>query len=171
MACGERYSHLLTVGGNPADLPCGLLSAVNGCATSDATAWNQRADEVWYMVRASWNRLMDLENERQDWTHSRALRAQVDEFERASEAMVRWSWTTIAFNTTVVNSSIAVIRSGICALDRLNAAIEQLQPGGAVEPGSSSPTRPSLLPGLPEMGGGLMILAAAAAVLFLWNNR
>lgn len=168
MACGERYQDLLTVNGNPADKPCGIWSNVGGCTTAQATAWNARADEVWYLVRAAWNSLMDLENARQDWTLSRSLRPQVDEFERSAENMVRWSWLSIEFNTTVVDSAVGVVRQGACALDRLNNAIASLN-GGSIEPGASSES-PPLFP--PAAGNTLLLVAvAAAAAFFLWSQR
>jgi hypothetical protein len=175
--CGERYKHLLVVDGNPSDTPCGLLTlAGGGCSMWHAKAWEARADEVWYLVRASWNRLVQMENERKSWADSTQLRAQVEEFERASAEMQRWSWTglatgeLLAFNKQVVASAINVISLGACALDRLNAAIENIGGGAGIEPGMS-PETPSIFPS--GDGGGIMLIAAVglAAFMFMESRR
>ena len=170
MACGDRYLHLLIVDGNPSDQPCGLATLAGaGCSVYHAQAWNKRADEVWYLVRESWNQLIRLENARGDWASSTALLAQVESFERASEQMMRWSWWGIAkgdvltYNKEVVASAIDVVRAGACTLERLADAIEQLSPGSTIEPGSSPTAEPN---GWGTSGLIILGLAAVAAMTF-----
>lgn len=174
--CGERYAHLLTVNGNTSDAPCGVLTMGGaGCFYFHAQAWERRADEVWYLVRAAWNELIRRENAQQQWSGSNQLRAQVEEFERAASNMERYTvWKgTVAggldYNKSIVDGAIAVISLGACCLERLNAAIEA-SAGGTIEPGMSPESSP--LPSfLPEGIGPIVIAALFAFGLFAWSRR
>lgn len=166
-ACGESYAASLFVasGGrtieDPYDKPW--------CGETDAEAWKAQADHVFSLVRAGWNALMGLANERRDWSETQALDASVTAYETEHGALPEPSFW-MAFGAGGCGEAVATmhanIRTGACVLERLNAAIGRLG-GAAIDvPYQEQPTDGGLLG---VLGPGIVV--AGLVALFFLSRR
>ncbi len=179
MACGDRYKDLLIVRGHGPDEPCGSNLGLGewACNALDSQAYNDRADEIMSLNTQAWNALIGIG---QHPTANAALMEQVNAYWAAHEAMDRWSlagiigqdWdeSALLYNAGVVNSSLSVMRQGICVLELLVEAYEAIKgEGSGIDPQHVPPPEPKAGDQIFELVkwgiGGVLLLGAGYVLI------
>ncbi|HET9063121.1 MAG TPA: hypothetical protein VFO62_07525 [Candidatus Binatia bacterium] len=182
--CGDAYADLLIVRGNDPDDPCGVLEEW-ACSGYDAKAYNLRADEIYAYCIAAWNLLLASEKKTSNlWSWENIAALETDPFWSAYENMRRWAplgplldpeASVILYNGEIVQSSLSVMRQGVCCLQRLNEELERLS-APDVEP-PFVPEEESIIDELPDLPRPIstaftfVAIAVAAAIGFAVFGR
>lgn len=139
-SCGARYADLIQASdGRTPDAP--YSSVIPGaplwCNEPDAQAWYAQATHIFKLQRAAWNELIGVENETGDHERSRKISPSATAYENAYFALDDPDFYMV-FSAggcaEAIDAYIANMRMGVCVLDRLNQALEDLG-SGTIDPG------------------------------------
>lgn len=138
MACGDKYTHLLKAsGGRTTDEPFS-----SWCNEADAEAWFAQATYVHKLQVQAWNALMKLENDRDAWPKTDAIKPAAEAYDSTFQSLPEpsaWMAFGAAGCAEAIGEMIANLRQGACILEQLNDAIEGYGSTG-IDPGASGGT-------------------------------